>query len=83
MKIIGFETKAYHFTDKAGRSVESSGYTISLARSAVGESAKGLVAETIYISNEKLSACGYVPKVDDEVIVLYNRFGKVQALQLM
>ena len=37
---------------------------------------EGEACECVYMTDDKLARCGYVPKVGDEVNVSYNRYRK-------
>ena len=69
-KVIGFEGKKFTFDN--GRSVE--GFYLYLAEKRTGVT--GTSCERVFVSQAKLD--GYTPKLDDEIEVFYNRFGKPQ-----
>ena len=76
MKLIGF--KRNDFNTKEG--VPITGYNLYLTYPVTGPEAEGMVAERIYVSDGKLAKCGYKPRVGDEVAVVYNRYGKPEAI---
>lgn len=76
MKVIGY--KRNNFQTKEGNTV--TGLNLYLAAPVSGPDAEGLTAERIYMSDAKLAKCGYKPRVNDEVTVLYNRFGKPESI---
>ena len=76
MKLIGF--KRSNFRTAEGTLV--TGYNLYLTYPASGEDAAGAICDRIYMTDDKLSKCGYVPHVGDEVTVTYNRFGKAAAI---
>lgn len=79
MKLIGF--KRNDFSTKEGTTI--TGYSLYLAYPATGPEAQGVVAEHICMTDAKLAKCGLDAgklKVNAEVTVQYNRFGKPDAL---
>lgn len=40
----------------------------------------GFAVDKIFLSDNKMSSCGYYPEVGDEIGVNYNRFGKVESV---
>ena len=76
MKIIGY--KRNDFTSKEGAVI--TGMNLYLAYPVAGPEAEGMVAERIDVSDGKLAKCGYKPRVGDEVTVVYNRYGKPEAI---
>ena len=75
MRVVGKENKTFNFDD--GKSV--SGLYLYLTEQ--HPQVEGLRTERIFISNEKLN--GLSPGLGDEVNVFYNRFGKVQHLEVI
>lgn len=73
MKVIGF--KRSNFKSKSSDTMVT-GYNIYLTYPVSGEDAAGVACERVYMSDDKLAKCDYVPQVGDEVNVTYNRFGK-------
>lgn len=73
MKLIGFERKTFNFENGT-----VTGYNLFLSESRKG--VEGLSAERVFCSDNKLN--GYSPKLNDELIILYNRFGKVQEVRI-
>jgi len=72
MKLIGYRRN--NFQTQEGNTV--TGYNLYLAYPATGDDAAGLVAERIYMTDDKLAKSGYVPHEGDEVEIAYNRYGK-------
>lgn len=73
--VLGFTHK--HLTFDDGRSCD--GYFLYL-----GDQRKdviGLATERVFISDAKIA--GYSPAVDDELKVYYNRYGKVDMVELL
>lgn len=71
-KVIGFEGKTFTFDD--GKSVN--GFYLYLSDKRPGVT--GISCERVFVSQAKLD--GYVPVLDDEIEVYYNRFGKPQRI---
>lgn len=76
MKLIGF--KRSDFKGKDGTMI--TGYSIYLAYPASGDDAGGMICDNMYFTDAKLSMCNYTPRVNDEVTVTYNRYGKAAAI---
>ena len=47
------------------------------------EKGEGQSCERVYITDQRLTACGYVPKLGDEVALEYNRWGKCSGVRLI
>lgn len=46
------------------------------------EKGEGTAAERLFMTTDKLMACGYNPVVGDEIRIEYNRYGKPAAIHL-
>ena len=75
MEVIGFKHSPFETQD--GKTIN--GYNIYLI-APLGDKGNGMEAERIYVSADKLLACKYVPKVGDNVNVIYNKYGKPDAI---
>lgn len=78
MKVIGY--RVLDFTPKDGdRRIKGLSLFVTepLPDDAKGE---GVQSYTIFLSDEKAQACGYTPKLHEEVRVEYNRLAKVEAI---
>lgn len=71
-KVVGFEAKTFNFED--GKTV--SGFYLYTTEARKGVT--GTACERTFVSESKLN--GYVPVLDDEIIINYNRFGKPQGV---
>ena len=69
-KVVGYENKTFKFED--GKSV--SGLYLYLSEERAGVT--GISCERVFVSDQKLE--GYMPVLNDEIEVYYNRFGKPQ-----
>ena len=77
-KVIG--TAPLSFKGKDGSLVEGTTiYTSSPLDPAKGGS--GCSAEKFFLSKTRLASLDFVPKVGDEVEILFNRFGKVATVR--
>lgn len=76
-KIIGLRDS--NFTGKDGTEVNGTNiYVTYPLEKGIGEG-----CERIFMTDKKICAGGYTPSIRDEVIVEYNRMGKVAALRLV
>lgn len=74
-KVLGFSHKHLSFDD--GRSCD--GFFLYLGDQR--RDVEGLATERVFLSDAK--ADGYKPSVGDELKVYYNRFGKVDSVELL
>ena len=79
MKIIGIRKS--EFKGNNGETVKGINYYLTEPMTADG--AEGLMAERVYLTENRLSQLGFIPKLGDEVSVEYNRFGKCSGLRLL
>lgn len=70
MKVIGYQRSRFTVKD-TGEVIE--GYNLYLTEPR--EYVKGAACERVFLSLKKLD--GYVPALDDELELVYNRFGRV------
>ena len=77
MLCVGYKKSS--FTPK-GENTAITGYNIYLTYPVTGPDGEGVVADRVYMTEAKLAKCGYKPKVGDEVAVVYNRYGKPEAI---
>jgi len=71
MKIIGFKKVTFDFDD--GNSV--SGFMVFTSSEEKGIT--GVSCDHFFISEKKATACGFVPVLNKEVEVYYNKYKKV------
>ena len=76
MKLLGYEHVSFQFND--GHSVE--GLYLYL-HDEQAKKVTGMKTERVFLSDSKASACGFTPKLNSNVRVLYNRYGKVDEVQ--
>lgn len=75
MKIIGYADSM--FTAQDGTVIEGMNIFCTETRKNV----IGVACERVYISAQKLNDSGYIPSIDDEIEVLYNKYGKVAGIR--
>lgn len=76
MKVIGFRRRSFKGNDGS----DVSGVNLYLTEP--NEKGEGLACDRIFVLDKYLNACGYVPKLGDEVRVEYNRYGKCAGVHL-
>lgn len=69
--IVGY--RDVNFTDDSGREVSGRSYYYN----AVSDGVEGLISGKLFVSSKLLADLQYRPLPGDDVIVYYNRFGKV------
>ena len=77
MKVIGFRKSSFKCYDGS----QVSGVNLYLTEKC--EKGEGQSCERVYITDQRLTACGYVPKLGDEVALEYNRWGKCSGVRLI
>ena len=77
MKVIGFRKSSFKGDDGS----QVSGVNLYLTEKC--EKGEGQSCERVYITDQRLTACGYVPKLGDEVALEYNRWGKCSGVRLI
>lgn len=80
--VVGF--RPVNFTDEKTKK-NVSGYTLYLLRdpkpdSAAEENVHGQIVEKLFISSEYVN---YKPDLNDEIVLLYNKYGKVGSIQVV
>lgn len=75
-QIIGFRRKSFTFKED-NRTV--SGYELHLIEERKG--IEGHAAENLFVSDNKLN--GYTPVLNDLIEIVWNRWGKVEAVKLI
>ena len=73
-KVIGYRNSSFSGSD--GSTVTGASIFLSYPLdNGVGEG-----CDRVFLTQARLNACGYSPKLGDEVRVEYNRYGKCSAL---
>lgn len=75
MKVMGFRECHYKFQD--GRSWDGFKLFVSVP---AAESPEGTVGDSCDIINIPISMGPQIPSVGSEVVIVYNRYGKVAAI---
>lgn len=79
MKVVGYQRVV--FTPKDSDK-EIRGFSIILLTPYAKGKGEGYVAEKIFMTDDKLDFCAYAPKLDDEVRVTYNKYGKAEDITI-
>lgn len=75
MKLIGYQHK--HLTFQDGRSTD--GYFLYLSEERKG--VEGVATERVFLTDAK--ANGYKPYLGDELRLFYNRYGKLDSVEVL
>lgn len=78
MEVIGWQKN--EFTPK-GETEPVRGFNIFVIEHR--RNVEGMAADRLYISEQRARECGFNPKLGDEVEVSYNRWGKVQSIEVV
>lgn len=78
-KIIGIALCSFKLKD--GSTME--GKTIYTSTPIDPKRGQGVATEHFFLSAAKLAALGFTPALDQEIDVLYNKYGKVSHLRLL
>lgn len=76
MQVVGFKASSFKAPDTGA---QISGYNLFLEEARDGVT--GVAVERAFLSDRKLH--GYVPRVGDQLDLIYNRFGKVESLRIV
>ena len=82
MKVVGFQKSAFPAKDRVTK--QETGETISgyfLFLSEPRDGVTGVATERVFISLNKIGT--YVPQLNDNVRLYYNRYGKVDSIDLL
>lgn len=74
-QVIGFRRKSFTFKEDNNKTV--SGYELHLIEERKG--IEGRAAENLFVSDNKLD--GYSPVLNDLIEIVWNRWGKVDAIK--
>lgn len=78
-KIIGLEE--VRFTAPDGK--ETQGKNFYTSHAIVNDRGSGEAAQKVFLSDSKLNALKFKPQIGDEVMFLFNRYGKAVSMQLL
>lgn len=76
MELVGYRRSAFTAKDTGERIV---GYNLYMTGK--DEDVEGLMTDRVFLSDRKLD--GYIPRVGDQLEVIYNRYGKVSELRMI
>lgn len=74
MKLVGYRRSAFTAKDTGER---ISGYNLFLTGE--DEKVEGVVTDRVFLSDARMN--GYLPRVGDDLEIIYNRYGKVSELR--
>lgn len=80
MKVIGYRASSFKAQD-TGKTI--SGMNIYVVDEVDPKYGVGQSCERIYLSDKKMDDIGYRPTVGDEIKVYYNRYGKVDDIEVI
>lgn len=78
MIVIGWQKN--EFTPK-GETEPVRGFNIFVTEER--SNVEGEAADRLYISEKRARKCGFNPRLGDEIVVSYNRWGKVQSIEVV
>lgn len=76
MELVGYRRSAFTAQDTGER---ISGYNLYLLGEE--ENVEGKMTERAFLSDKRLA--GYIPRMGDEVELVYNRYGKISELRVL
>ncbi len=81
MKLVGFERHNFRLRETG---VEVTGYNLYVSHSIPNERGKGIAAERMYLSDRRITDNGINldAMIGKELVISYNRYGKVQNITL-
>lgn len=72
-KVVGYAESKFNAKD-TGKEIKG----VNIYLEYVSKNVTGIATDRLYVTENRLTECGYYPNVGDEVDVMYNKFGKVQ-----
>lgn len=75
--VVGFRNVNFK-DDSSGKQV--TGFSLFLLRDTEDEKVTGQECQKIFISSQYVN---YTPELGDEIVLLYNKYGKVGAVQVI
>lgn len=83
MTVVGVRKNDFKTKDKkTGEEVTITGYNVYLTSPISPKVGDGVSAERIYLSERKMEEMGYYPKIGDNIRLFYNRYGKIDMVEL-
>lgn len=78
MKVIGFSDRS--FTSKStGALIEGMYIFVTFENNRT----TGFACDRFFISRKRLDECGYSPSLDDDIELVYNRYGKITCIRVI
>lgn len=86
MKVIGVRKVSFDGRDrdtgkKTGEKIE--GFNIYYSEPISDKVGTGDSADRFFMTDKRMEQLGYYPKVGDEIRLLYNRYGKIESVELV
>ena len=78
MKVIGFSERSFTAKD-TGALIEGMFIFVTFE----DKRTTGIACDLFFISRQRLNACGYSPSLDDDIELLYNRYGNISGIRLI
>lgn len=75
--VVGF--RPVNFKDKQTEKTVS-GFSLFLQRDALDDRVQGQEVDKIFISSEYVR---YTPELGDEIVLIYNKYGKISSIQVV
>ena len=75
--VVGF--RPVNFKDKQ-TGVPVSGFSLFLQRDPMDDRVQGQEVDKIFISSEYVR---YTPELGDEIVLIYNKYGKISSIQVV
>lgn len=77
MKVVGM--KELDFKTKDGQQISG----VKLFLEYQEEKTTGVCTDSAFISERRMEESNYIPAVGDDIELMYNRYGKIQAIRLL
>lgn len=81
MKVIGYRYTSFQGAD--GSTVKGVNLFLTAPMDTSKPGTAGEVCRKVFLSERRLSACGYTPSLGDEVKLEYNEYGKCCGVELV
>lgn len=79
MKVVGY--RRVDFVGNDGKQI--AGYSVFCAENIKPDFGAGCAVDKIFLSDRRLAQMGYMPCIDDELQVSYNKYGKLDSVVLL
>lgn len=81
MKVIGYRYSSFQGSD--GSTVKGVNLFLTAPMDTSNAGTAGELCRKIFLTERRLSECGYTPRLGDEVKVEYNMYGKCSGVELI